>query len=303
MGWVRTADDGYELAVEEGKLVCRNAVGKRLRSIPKQVKEDPAVLELRQLVEWLTRHAAECREQAERWLVRSLPVPATLINRIWPDEAWQTVLKDLVVVPVLDDGPGSGAGLGAWDTARAGFLRAADARGLGIVDLEGESVRLTAERIAIPHPVLLADLADLREFAVELNLRQSVDQLFRETWTRPAGIEAQAVQFEEYARGQYPELRQLTQRAVAFGYQVRGGYAVCRVHEAGVGIEARVWVGADDPYSATETGALEFADSAGRRLRLPEVGPVAWSEGVRMAAALYAGRTVQESSTGTEAGR
>jgi hypothetical protein len=213
------------------------------------------------------------------------------------------VLKDLVVVPVLDDGPDSGAGLGAWDTARAGFLRAADARGLGVVDLEGESVRLTAGRIAIPHPVLLADLADLREFAVELNLRQSVDQLFRETWTRPASIEAQAVQFEEYARGRYPELRQLTQRAVAFGYQVRGGYAVCRVHEAGVGIEARVWVGADDPYSETETGALEFADGAGRRLRLLEVGPVAWSEGVRMAAALYAGRTVQESSTGTEAGQ
>jgi hypothetical protein len=303
MGWVRTADDGYELAVEEGKLVCRNTAGKRLRSIPKQVKEDPAVLELRQLVEWLTRHAAECREQAERWLVRSLPVPATLITRIWPDEAWQTVLKDLVVVPVLDDGPDSGAGLGAWDTARAGFLRAADARGLGVVDLEGESVRLTAEQIAIPHPVLLTDLADLREFAVELNLRQSVDQLFRETWTRPASIEAQAVQFEEYARGRYPELRQLTQRAVAFGYQVRGGYAVCRVHEAGVGIEARVWVGADDPYSETETGALEFADGAGRRLRLLEVGPVAWSEGVRMAAALYAGRTVQESSTGTEAGQ
>jgi hypothetical protein len=48
---------------------------------------------------------------------------------------------------------------------------------------------------------------------------------------------------------------------------------------------------------------LEFADGAGRRLRLLEVGPVAWSEGVRMAAALYAGRTVQESSTGTEAGQ
>lgn len=299
MGWVRTADDGYELAVEEGKLVCRNAAGKRLRSLPKQVKEDPLVLELRQLVEWLTRHAAECREQAERWLVRSLPVPVTLIAQVWPDEAWQTVLKDLVVVPVLDSGPEGGA----WDTAKAGFLRAASSRGLGIVDLEGESVRLTAERIAIPHPVLLADLADLREFAVELNLRQSVDQLFRETWTRPAGIEAQAVQFEEYARGRYPELRQLTQRAVAFGYQVRGGYAVCRVHEAGVGIEARVWVGADDPYSETETGALEFADGAGRRLRLLEVGPVAWSEGIRMAAALYAGRTVQESGDGAEAGQ
>ena len=32
----------------------------------------------------------------------------------------------------------------------------------------------------------------------------------------------------------------------------------------------------------------------GRAVRLGEVGPVAWSEGMRMAAALYAGRTIEE---------
>lgn len=290
MGWIATAESGYEVAVAEGKVVCRNAAGKQLRSLPKPLREDPAVLELRRVVEWLTRHAAECREHAERWMVRSLPVPAELLGRVWADEAWRTVLTDLIVLPVLADGTGGEV----WDVAGAGFLRAVDERGLGVVDLDGETVRLTAERIAIPHPVLLEELADLREFGVELDLKQSVDQLYRETWARPAELDPEAVQFEEYGGGRFSELRSLTQRAQTLGYAVRGGYAVCRVFEAGRGVEARVWVGADDPYSSAETGALEFADGEGRRLRLGEIGPVAWSEGVRMAAALYAGRTVAE---------
>lgn len=290
MGWIATAESGYEVAVTEGKVVCRNAAGKSLRTLPKQLKQDPAVLELRRLVEWLTRHAAECREHAERWMVRSLPVPAVLLAEVWADEAWRVVLRDLVVVPVKADGQGGEV----WDASRAGFLRAVDERGIGVVDLDGESVRLTADRVAIPHPVLLEELADLREFGVELDVKQSVDQLYRETWERPAGLDAEAVQFEEYTGGKYGELRALTQRAQGLGYAVRGGYSACRIFEAGQGVEARVWIGSEDPYYPTETGALEFADGSGRRLKCVEVGPVAWSEGVRMAAALYAGRTVAE---------
>jgi hypothetical protein len=297
MGWMATAESGYEVAVREGKVVCRNAAGKQLRTVPKALKEDPAVVELRQLVEWLTRHAAECREHAERWMVRSLPVPTALLARVWADEAWRAVLRDLVVVPVRDEESNAA---GTWQVADAGFLRAADERGLGIVDLDGESVRLTAQRVAIPHPVLLEELDDLREFGLELNVKQSLDQLYRETWAKPDGLDPQALQLDQYAGGRYTQLRHLTQRAGGLGHQVRGGYAVCRVHEAGAAVEARVWVGADDPFSEAETGGLEFADGSGRRLRLAEVGAVAWSEGVRMAAALYAGRAVEQEK---EAGR
>jgi len=296
MGWIATLDSSYEAAVEDGKVVCRNAAGKRLRSIPKQLKEDPAVLSLRQVVDWLDRHAAECRETAERWMVRSLPVPSVLIAEVWADEAWQRVLRDLVVVPVGADG--------TWDRDEAGFLRGADGRGVGVVNLDGDTVRLTATRIAIPHPVLLADLDDLREFGLELEVQQSLDQLYRETWTAPAAAEsgltgsAQAgdlrnqTEITEYSGGHYDMLRNLTQRATKLGYRVRGGYSVCRVLEQGQAIEARVWLGSDDPYYSAETGNLEFADAAGKSLTLDRVGPVAWSEGHRMAAALYAGRVV-----------
>ncbi|MFE0173592.1 DUF4132 domain-containing protein [Streptomyces sp. NPDC059002] len=89
------------------------------------MRDDAEVVRLRQLAEWLQRHERECRSQVDSWLVRSLPVPVELLARVWPDEAWQGALRDLVVAPVGADG-------GA-DTDRAGFLRDADPeRGIGV---------------------------------------------------------------------------------------------------------------------------------------------------------------------------
>lgn len=285
MTWLATAG-GYEVTVRSGRVVCRNANGKELRSVPSGVKDDPAVTGLRQLIEWLERHETQCRADVERWMVRSLPVPAPVLAEVWPDEAWRAALTDLVVA-VPDDG-------GGWDPDEVGFLRDVDEKGIGVVNLDGETVRIAADRVAIPHPVLLADLGDLREFAVDLGVTQSIGQLFRETWTRPAGIDAAATSVNSYAGGRYAELRHLTSRASSQGYPVRGGYAVCRVFENGRTVEARSWVGADDPYYETETGDLVFTDRGGTAMPLAEVGPVAWSEGMRMAAVLYAGRVVEK---------
>jgi hypothetical protein len=287
MTWLATAG-GYEVTLMSGQIACRNAKGKVLRSVPPAVKDDPAVSGLRQLVEWLSRHEADVREQVDLWMVRSLPVPAQVLTRVWPDEVWRTALTDLVVA-VLDDE-------GGWNPDEAGFLRDATADGIGIVNLDGETVRLPAERVVIPHPVQLADLEDLREFAADLGVKQSVDQLFRQTWIRPAELEPAAKSVSDYAGGKFAELRHLMARATSQGYPVKGGYAVCRVFEGGRNVEARSWVGSDDPYYETETGDLVFVLETGASIPLGEVGPVAWSEGMRMAAALYAGRVVQESA-------
>jgi hypothetical protein len=142
--------------------------------------------------------------------------------------------------------------------------------------------------------VLLDDLEELREFAVELGLEQRAQQLFREVWHRPAGLDPDARAVEDYAGGVFKELRFLHGRATQLGYRVRGGDAVCSLREDGRAIEARVWIGDYDTYMETETGPLTFTDGAGRALRLGQVGPVPWSEGMRMAAALYAGRDVED---------
>jgi hypothetical protein len=275
------AAGGYEVTLEsDGKVACRNAAGRRLKTVPSKLKDDPAVTGLRRLAEWLDAHQRQCLLEAERWMVRSLPVPAAVLTALWADEAWQSVLRDLVV---------TGA-----DGALAGFLRGADPqRGIGVVDLDGDTVRLTDPEIRIPHPVLLDDLDELREFAAELGVSQQLRQLHREVWHRPGDLDPRAVQTDTYAGGRYRELRELVGRCARFGYRVRGGYAVASLVEDGRELEARLWVGDYYEYDECETGPLGWAAPDGRPVPLAEVGPVAWSEGMRMAATLYAGRTIE----------
>src|SRR2546430_10663825 len=131
MGWV-AAVDGYEVSLTDGGIACRGANGKVLKTIPKAVKDTPAVTGLRQVKEWLDRHDAACLREVEDWLVRSLPVPTVLLASVWPDRSWRAALRDAVVVPV---DPAGVARLG-----EGGFLREVDADGrLGVVDLDGES--------------------------------------------------------------------------------------------------------------------------------------------------------------------
>ncbi|WP_052850761.1 DUF4132 domain-containing protein [Streptomyces avicenniae] len=278
MGWISAGD--YDVALDDGgRVICRNKAGRRLKSVPGKLADDPAVVQLRQLTEWLARHERECVATVERWMIRSLPVPTDVLVRVWPDPAWQAALRDLVVT----DPSGS----------VAGFLRGADAeRGVGLVDLDGDTVRTTASVLHIPHPVLLDDLEELREFATELDLRQGIGQLHREVWHREE-TSPDATAVTTYAGGRYAQLRFLTGRAVSLGYRVRGGQAVCAVHEDGRTLEARVWLGDFDGWSETETGALTWNTTDGTRVRPAETGPVAWSEGMRMAAALYAGRDTE----------
>ncbi|MYS84454.1 DUF4132 domain-containing protein [Embleya scabrispora] len=277
MGWIPAGD--YEVALQDGKVVCRNAKGRQLKSVPGKLGEDPAVVGLRQLVEWLERHDRSCLDAVERWMIGSLPVPVALLSRVWPDPSWQRVLRDLVVTA-------DGADV-------AGFLRGADSeRGVGIVDPDGDTVYLDAQTIRIPHPVLLADLEDLREFAVELGVEQRVQQLYREVWRRPADLDGTRSGVEEFAGGRYDQLRFLIGRATQLGYQVRGGQAVCAVLDGGRAVEARMWLGDYDGYESTETGTVTWTEG-GSALTLDRVPPVAWSEGMRMGAALYAGRTIE----------
>ena len=285
MAWLATAG-GYEVTLLSGELTCRNAAGRQLRSVPPAIREDPVVVGLRQLTEWLARHETLCRCETERWMVRSLPVGLPVLRSVWLDESWRAALADLVVA-VPDTA-------GAWDPDEIGFLRDVDEQGIGVVNLDGETLRLPAEQVLIPHPVLLPDLDDLREFAADLGVRQSVDQLFRAIWSKPAELKPEVSRVSDYADGEFGQLRQVVARASALGYPVRGGYAVCRVFEGGRSVEARYWVGSDDPSYSTTTGELVFTDGDGNGLNLVDVGPVTWSEGARMAAALYAGRIVRE---------
>ncbi|MBI3272405.1 MAG: DUF4132 domain-containing protein [Planctomycetes bacterium] len=305
LAWI-PAESGYSLALEAGRLVCRNPAGKRLASVPKPVRDGEAAARLDELRDWLSEHERACAETAAAWMLRSLPVPRAVLEAIWPDPAWRRCLENAVVTP---QSPGSShvatahasaSASAASAAVTAGFLRGVHPeRGLGLVDLDGETHWLPAAGVAIPHPVLLPDLADFRALAAELDLRQGLPQLFREIFPRPSDLAADHTTLGEYSGGRFAQLMHAVGKTRALGYRVRGGFAVSQVWEAGRPVEARFWIGADSPEMETATGDLLWVDERERVLRLREVGPVAWSEGVRMAGAIYAARVVEGGKDGS----
>ncbi|MFD5801060.1 DUF4132 domain-containing protein [Streptomyces sp. NPDC127020] len=292
MGWLAAGDE-YEVALVEGRVVARSAVakspdgreGKRERSLPEEIRDRPEVLELQRFAEWLDRHAADCAAQVDRWMVSTLPVPAGLLGRVWPDEAWRAALRDIVVVGDHPD--------------ETGFLRdAAESGELRLVGPDGATVRLKPRTVTMPHPVLLPRLEELRRFAAESGVVQGVEQINRRTWTRPSGSGTTAHNVTEFAGAEYRSWFHLSSRATSLGYQISGSSVVDRIRDAGRIVTASV--GMSDPFTEEKawTGGLAWSVEDGRRyLPLAEIGPVAWSEGMRMAAALHAGRTAPTDGT------
>ena len=278
-----TAETGHQLALNDGRIVARSAKGRDLKSVPAAVKKTETFAQLDALLGWLATHEQECAQRVETWLLRSLPVPTAVLTEVWPDDAWRRQLADLVVI-------------GGEVT---GFLRAASRTPDGtprlrVVDLDGESTNIDTDVVMFPHPALLADLADLREFAAELGIEQSFNQLHREVFAKPDPVpDPKATSLTEWADAHFKELRFAVGRARSAGFTIKGGYAVARIHDQDQLVEASYWIGAEAPEWETWTGELSWIVD-GQALPLAQVGPVAWSEGVRMARHIHAGRAMDE---------
>ena len=283
--WV-PADKGYSLALKGKKLHAKNAKGKKLASVPPAIKKTELAQQLTGLRDWLVQHRQECSDNVETWMLRSLPVPRDVLSAVWVDESWQSVLKNVVVAPLSKDG---------FDQDSAGFLRGADPKkGIGIVDLDGETQWIKTQTVAIPHPILLNELDDFRELATELDLKQETDQLFRETWKYDSKTDKEPNSVSRFSGGTFQMLSHANSAARGRGYRTRGGSAICTVWEAGQPVEARYWIGDGDPEYETWTGDLSFVDHLEKPLPLAKVGPVAFSEGTRMAAAIYSKRFIEK---------
>ena len=281
-------DRDYEIGLSEGKLVCRNPKGKILASLPKWLKETPTAESLRALAEWLQNHESECVHTVERWMLRSLSVPREVLTEIWPDLDWQKALQNLVIAPV--DAKGKA------DFEKTGLLRDVDAKkGLGVVDLDGETQWLRSPALMVPHPILIADLEELRELSGDLSIKQTIDQLYRPI-NQATQDQSNLKSITDYSGGMFEQLNFALSQCRRLGYPVRGGYATCRIWENDTMTECRYYVGDEYPESETYTGQLVFVDAKERAVKISDLGPVTFSEGVRMASAIYSKRKVEESS-------
>jgi hypothetical protein len=287
-GWI-DAGKGYALGIRDGKLVATKD-GKPLGSVPKPLKDGPIGDRLDSAIDFLDDHARTCMQTVETWMLRSLPVPRGVLEAVMIDEAWAHALKDAWILPIRK--------AGTAERAAGGFFRGVDrTKGVGVVDRDGETTWLDTEMILIPHPTLLSELDDLRQLAVEVGISQGLSQLFRETFVRPAVPPEDPQSIPNYAGGEFAMMSQAIGLAKRIGYRVAGGASVCRVLENARFVESRYDLGEGDPMYETTTGALTWVDDKQRPIAVVDVPPIAFSEGMRMAAAIYAKRKVEKEQT------
>jgi hypothetical protein len=276
----------YALGIEAGKLVCRNPAGKKLASVPKELKESELGEQLMALCEWLTDHRNDCLRRVEMWMLRSLPVPCDIVRSVWPDPDWAEMLRNLVVTPV--------DARGKANATQTGLLRDVDSKkGIGVVDRDGETQWIAATQILIPHPILIDGLNELREIAADLGFSQAIEQLFRPTFAA-TNEQKELSRITDYSGGKFDQLNFVSSLCRRLGYPVRGGYACSKIWENARPIEARYWIGDEYPEAEAYTGELIFVDSDQKPLKIAEVGRVTFSEGVRMATQIYAKRKVEK---------
>jgi uncharacterized protein DUF4132 len=280
------ADKKYALGIEAGKIVCRNPAGKKLASVPKELKESNLGEQLAALCEWLADHRTECLRRVETWMLRSLPVPCDVVRAVWPDPDWSDMLRNLIVMPVDVQGKPT--------ATQTGLLRDIDAKkGIGVVDRDGETQWIAATQILVPHPILIDGLDDLRDIAADMGFSQSIEQIFRPIFAATAA-QKEETRITEYSNGKFEQLNFATGLCRRLGYPVRGGYACSKVWENATPIEARYWIGDDHPEGETYTGELIFVDSDQKPRKIADVGRVTFSEGVRMASQIFAKRKVEK---------
>ena len=287
VAWLPAAKD-YQVGLKGGKLVCKNPKGKTLASVPKWLKEEAVADQLIALSQWLSEHQLECQHTIERWMLRSLTIPRAIAAEVWPDPDWKRSLENIVVAPA--------DARGKVDYAKAGLLKDADAkRGLGILDLDGESRWLKQASFVVPHPILVPDLEEIRELASDLQISQQIEQLYRPIHSvKKDQLSLKSIR--DYEAGEFEQLNFATSLCRRLGYPVRGGYATCRIWEGGNPVEARYFIGDENPELATWTGELLFVDEQQNPLRMSEVGQVTFSEGICMAEAIYAKRKLEETT-------
>jgi Domain of unknown function (DUF4132) len=286
------ADNNYALAIDDGRLICRNPAGKKLASVPKELKESALAEQLTALCEWLTDHRTECLHRVEMWMLRSLPVPCDVVRAVWPDPDWALMLRNLVVTPTDASGK--------INVAQTGLLRDVDPKkGIGVIDRDGETQWIATVQLLIPHPILIDGLDELREIAADMGFSQAIEQIFRPTFA-PTKLQQELSKILDFSNGRFEQLNFASSLCRRLGYPVRGGYAFSKVWENASPIEARYWIGSEAPEAETYTGELIFVDGDQKPVKIADVGRVTFSEGVRMASQIYAKRKVEKQEGGPE---
>lgn len=271
--WV-PAVQGHEVALDGTTVVCRQPPGPAREALPSAVRDSPNGKRLTALSDLLRQHQAQCRATVQSWLLAEVPIPAGLLAQVWPDPSWRQCLENLVVTV---DG-------------RTGLLTNIGDQGqTTLLSVDAIPLHPAADPVSLPHPVLLPDVERWRAVLDAWGITQGIQQVARQVHRRPGDVDGSALSTDPYPGPPLGSPVTATDLARDHGYRVHGACATVRTSEGEMQIEARYRLGPDDPAITAKTGRLAWFDESRRPLPLRRVGPVAWSEGVRMAELIHTG--------------
>ncbi|SER51357.1 DUF4132 domain-containing protein [Corynebacterium cystitidis] len=281
--WFEGADYDFALSgAYADKIVARNKKGRTLKSVPKKAKTDEVYQQVDALRNYFAAHHDRCREAVIAWLFQEGPVPSEVLGAIWKDSVWQHYVKDLVV---------TAGGV-------HGLLRHADATCLQLVDLDGESheVEVSASQLVqIPHPIKIAQRDQWREFVIDLGVTQSVDQLFRDVYPLPETLREREDAMQAYADAEINPGGILAGIARDNGAKFSTQYLQVEVEEQGRRVQGRLDISFVSPKEKAFLSSVYFT-AADRSVPPSDIGPVTWSETMRLAHQAYAARTIDNTT-------
>lgn len=270
---------GHAIRLHDGQIQVRNAKGKTLATVPPAVKKTAEHERLAVLADSLARHRAEQVRAIEAWMLHGTAVPVVLVAALWEDPDARAALTGLLVQ--------------STDEPVVGLLVNADAAGLEVADVDGTRRRLAGTHVIVAHPTLLEDADRWRLALAEHGLTQGVDQLARRVfrsgqtdWLSSTETAPEAPYVLVYTDGatMFRDYARLMAALLPLGAELSRGRLQVRVREAGMEVLARLTVDAESPEHPSYVDHLAwFAGDDGRRLTFEEIGPVAWSEGARLA--------------------
>jgi hypothetical protein len=249
-----------------------------MRTASALMRDRDSAHDLDEVARWLADRDDVCRDEATTWMVRATSLPTDTLASLWTDRMWSRSLTDLVVQTadgsVVQTADGSDVQTAddadEDDTLVRGFLRGvAPGRGVGVLGLDGQTRWVTHRRWMVPHPALLPDLPAWQSAARQHGIRQDVHQLDRTVFHRDP------VRFPDEHTAAHLWLPAMSGERTAQLWD-GGRWVLARITPADSGA-----VNGESSRSITVT----FADSDGRLLRLAAVGPIVWSEALRLATA------------------
>ncbi|SER51402.1 DUF4132 domain-containing protein [Corynebacterium cystitidis] len=283
MTWIEGNNYDFALDADTAGVVVRNKKGTVLKTVPAKAKVESAYETIDTKANFLEQHARTCRDTVRAWLLGDVTVPTRVIAAVWDDKAWQKQLGNLVIT----------------DGAATGLLRHVSPEALTVIDLDGEEATMIVDEttvVSIPHPVLLPDLEDWREFAIDLGVQQEMDQLMRDVYQKPADrADGQVVQ-SSFKGSEYSRAGALIGRARGAGYSATFNSIGMTMEENGTTVGAYLEVEAWAFDDTAHIYNLHFT-SGDREAHWDEISHTLWSEAVRMANYVYAGRTNAEAES------